>query len=251
MKVKLNKNAFKMTFVLFMLSIAGFVFLTGSSAFAVEESRFETAFNLTDIDEPPKVVRAVMPRYPFSAAKDGIEGRVVIRFVVDSEGNAQEPDVVEAEPEGVFDETALATIIKYKFKPAVKNGKNVDCIVRMPIKFELGEFDMEAYSTIYKLDEIDQPPKPVYLLPPKYPEKAHAEGISGKVVLQFVVAPDGWACDPQVVSAEPEGVFEEAALDALAEYRFQPALKDGKPVSCIVKMPVKFDLGTNPPAVNE
>lgn len=251
MEIQGKKNISKMMIVLFMLSIAGFVLLTGSSAFAAEECFYDTAYNLTDIDEPPRVIRVPALKYPFEAAKEGIEGRVVIRLVVDSDGKAQEPDIVESDPEGIFDETALETIVKYKFKPAVKDGKNVDCIVRVPVKFEMGQFDKEAYSTIYKLDEVDQPPKPVYMAPPEYPSEAASKKISGRVVLQFVVAPDGWACESQVISAEPEGVFEEAALDALADYRFQPALKDGKPVACTVKMPVNFDIDMKPPGFGE
>ena len=109
------------------------------SEFSVSDSLFVSAFNLNEVDQPPRLLRAVNPRYPFEAAQKGIEGRVTLRFVVDSTGLAQEPEVVDSEPEGVFDEAALAVVKKYKFRPAMKSGKPVDCIVKAPIKFSLNE----------------------------------------------------------------------------------------------------------------
>jgi len=110
-----------------------------NSDFKVSDSLFVSAFNRDEVDQAPSLLRAVQPRYPFEAAQKGIEGRVTLRFVVDSTGQAQEPEVVKSEPEGVFDEAALAVVKKYKFRPAMKGGKPVDCIVQAPIKFSLNE----------------------------------------------------------------------------------------------------------------
>ena len=104
----------------------------------VSDSLFVSAFNLNEVDQPPRLIRAIKPIYPFEAQQKGISGRVVLRFVVDKNGQAQEAEVVESEPEGVFDESALAVVKKYKFRPAMKGGKPVDCIVRLPIKFSVG-----------------------------------------------------------------------------------------------------------------
>ena len=53
---------------------------------------------------------------------------------------------------------------------------------------------------------------------------------------------DGYAQEPIVFNSDPEGYFEESALDAVVEYRFIPAKKDGKCVDCIVRLPVVFKL---------
>lgn len=112
------------------------------SDFEVSDSLFVTAFNLNEVDQKPRVVRQIPPRYPFEAQQKGIEGRVTIRFVVDSTGKAQEPEVVKVEPKDIgdiFNEAALACIVKFKFRPAMKGGKPVDCIVNLPIKFSVSE----------------------------------------------------------------------------------------------------------------
>jgi protein TonB len=53
---------------------------------------------------------------------------------------------------------------------------------------------------------------------------------------------DGIAKEAEVVKADPAGFFEEAALTAIARYKFRPAIKDGEAVDCIVRLPITFDL---------
>jgi protein TonB len=101
--------------------------------------RIESLFTGFQVDQQPFVTRMVKPIYPFSAKSSGIEGRVVLRFIVDEKGLVQKPEVLEAEPEGVFEESALAAVVMYRFKPAKIGDKPVKCIVKMPIGFTLTE----------------------------------------------------------------------------------------------------------------
>lgn len=107
----------------------------GKDLFDVNKSLYATAFELYQVDQPPVATRQVKPLYPFLARRNNIEGKVVIRFIVDVNGDVLEPEVTESEPEGVFDEAAIDAILKYKFRPAQKDGKAVDCIVNAPMKF--------------------------------------------------------------------------------------------------------------------
>jgi protein TonB len=112
------------------------------SEFEVSDSLFVSAFNLNEVDQKPRIIRQIPPRYPFEAQQKGIEGRVTVRFVVDSTGAVKEPEIKEVEPkevEGYFEEAALACILKFKFKPAQKGGEPVDCIVNLPLKFSVNE----------------------------------------------------------------------------------------------------------------
>jgi protein TonB len=107
--------------------------------FKVSDSLFVSAFKLSEVDEPPKPIKTMLPKYPFEAKQKGISGKVTLRFVVDSNGVPREPQVVSADPPGVFEEAALEVVVKYKFRPAKKAGKAVDCIVKLPISFDLSE----------------------------------------------------------------------------------------------------------------
>ena len=90
-----------------------------------------------NVDLPPRILRPVNPIYPFEAKRAGIEGKVTLRFVVDENGMVQNPEILKAEPEGVFDEAALAAILKYRFVPAKLDGEPVKCYAALPIGFRL------------------------------------------------------------------------------------------------------------------
>jgi TonB family protein len=103
----------------------------------VNTSHYDTAFKMSEVDQIPQFLKYITYQYTFLAKRNNIQGRVVIRFIIDTEGNVLDPQVTESEPEGVFDKIALDAISKCRFKPAIKGGKPVDCIVNLPIKFRI------------------------------------------------------------------------------------------------------------------
>jgi TonB family protein len=94
-------------------------------------------FMSSDVDAPPKVIRSYPPRYPYLAKRDDITGSILLQFVITKEGNAVDTTVLESEPKGIFDESALRAIEQYRFKPGMKDGEAVDVKVNLPIRFDL------------------------------------------------------------------------------------------------------------------
>ncbi len=81
---------------------------------------------------------------------------------------------------------------------------------------------------------------------PVYPALAKAERIEGAVVVRYGVSVDGRVINARIESAEPEGVFEDAALAAVRSWRYNPALRDGEPVAVDnVLSTVRFELSAN------
>lgn len=102
-----------------------------------EPSAQQTEFSLSEVDSHPRLVRKVNPTYPFRAKRRGVEGKVSLRFLVDKQGRVSEFNVVQAEPEGVFEESALAAVRQWRFEPGKKDGEPVSTWVQVPIRFEL------------------------------------------------------------------------------------------------------------------
>lgn len=116
-----------------------FISFTLSCLSGVKQVQTEKkAYTLDELGTKPNVVSAVPPKYPYEAAQQGLQGKVVVKFVLTKEGTVKEPTIFKSSPEGVFDEAALEAVKQYKFNPGTIDGKAVDCIVRMPIVFELG-----------------------------------------------------------------------------------------------------------------
>jgi len=68
----------------------------------------------------------VAPVYPRRAQTRGIEGYVLLEFVVTRTGAVRDPVVIESKPPGIFDRAALNAALKFKYKPKVVNGGPVD-----------------------------------------------------------------------------------------------------------------------------
>jgi len=76
---------------------------------------------------------------------------------------------------------------------------------------------------------------------PQMPESARRKGISGWVEVVFTVNEKGEVSEAEVRNSSPEEVFDDAALKAVRAWRFEPATKDGKPVSTRTMIRLKFD----------
>lgn len=82
--------------------------------------------------------------------------------------------------------------------------------------------------------------------PPRYPADAVSQNVGGKVVLVIALDAQGVPVNIEVEKSEPAGVFDQAAVDAAYQWRFNPKIEDGKPVASRIRVPVDFDPG--PPA---
>ncbi len=89
---------------------------------------------------------------------------------------------------------------------------------------------------------LDRLPRIIEKVKPQYPEQARRQHKTGVVTLKFLVDAEGRVLTPSVVEASPPGLFEESALAAVANWRFAPAMRQGKAVSTWLILPVRFTL---------
>ena len=68
----------------------------------------------------------VPPQYPRRAAERGIEGCVVLKYVVTEVGSVRDPEVVQSIPKGIFDRAAIRAALRYKYKPLIRDGNAVE-----------------------------------------------------------------------------------------------------------------------------
>jgi protein TonB len=74
--------------------------------------------------------------YPEIAKKAGVEGRVIVQFVVNEQGNVTDPVVVRGIGAGC-DEEAIRAVQTAKFTPGKQRGKPVRVKMSLPITFRL------------------------------------------------------------------------------------------------------------------
>lgn len=83
-----------------------------------------TGFGTGDGDFLPMV--KVPPQYPRRALRNGIEGWVIVSFTVTTDGSVRNPKVVDGKPKGVFDQSAINAVMKFKYKPRMVAGQAVE-----------------------------------------------------------------------------------------------------------------------------
>lgn len=89
------------------------------------------------VDQPPQAISRRFPRYPAEAEARGIEGRVVLRLLIDAQGRVETARVVRAEPPGVFEAAAQAAVRSWRFTPARDGGKAVPVWAQQTLRFDL------------------------------------------------------------------------------------------------------------------
>jgi TonB family protein len=77
-------------------------------------------------------------------------------------------------------------------------------------------------------------------VPPVYPRNAERNGIEGWVELDFTVAESGAVKDVEVHAANPPGVFDQAAVGALLQWRYKPVLRDAQAAEQRVRIRIRF-----------
>jgi TonB family C-terminal domain len=98
------------------------------------------AFNLAEVDQPPRTIGIpAPPLYPATLRRDRISGHAVVRFVVTPEGRTRDIVVLKAtHPE--FGAAAAKAVSKWKYKPAMKDGRAVTCLLSAPFLFNQDDF---------------------------------------------------------------------------------------------------------------
>ncbi len=98
----------------------------------------ELGGNIAIARELTPLVR-VPPEYPMRALSDGIEGFVMLRFIVTETGSVEDPEVLRSEPPGVFDRAARRSVMRWKFQPQIREGKPSRVYAISTVRFVLAE----------------------------------------------------------------------------------------------------------------
>ncbi len=104
-------------------------------------SRIGAIFSIAELDRHPEAVVQVAPVFPFALKRDRVEGRVVVEFVVDTDGRVVGAAAVESSHPG-FEEAAVTGVGRWKFRPGQKNGRPVNTRMRVPILFRLANTEL-------------------------------------------------------------------------------------------------------------
>lgn len=82
--------------------------------------------------------------------------------------------------------------------------------------------------------------------PPRYPVEAIRDGISGNVVVVADVDEHGRVVGARIEHSEPQGVFDAASLQAVVQWQFEPATRNGLAIREQIRVPITFSVTDEP-----
>ncbi len=110
-----------------------------SAGIEVPFIRDPTYYPAKQLDVYPQPLAAIRLDYPESAANAKVDGRLVVLLLIDEFGVVNEASVVESQPEGYFEDAALAVFRAARFSPAQKQGRAVKSRVLLQVKYLYGQ----------------------------------------------------------------------------------------------------------------
>jgi len=99
----------------------------------------------------------------------------------------------------------------------------------------------KGIKDLFDINNLDQKPVGRVQNPPQYPYEMSRAGISGEVVVEFIISASGDVVDTRVVRSSHRE-FEVPAMQAVQKWKFKPGRKAGKNVSTRVSQLIEFNL---------
>jgi protein TonB len=94
-------------------------------------------------------------------------------------------------------------------------------------------------SEIFELSEVTKAPLTIASSPPQYPEHLRRDSKFEACVVRYVVNTEGRVVNVTVIKSTYKA-FSDASVRAVSSWRYKPAQKDGRPVNCVLEIPLIF-----------
>ena len=206
------------------------------------------------------VLKRTPPTYPEEAVYRGVQGCVLIGFRLDAEGRPTHLQSLASYPNGVFDEAAVRTIAKWRFRatdeqghPATLSKPNfigqiiqflihgkrngvAGWICHQPTPRTLVASPAPATAGIHISTE--QHKQWVDMV--SVPDPNHEPLTNGWVDIKFCVNAKGHVADARVKRSSPEGLYDRAALAALRSWFFSARHRKRDTVTPLFRNRVEF-----------
>lgn len=215
-------------------------------------------------------------KYPADARDDGVEGNVIVQFIINKKGRMEDINIVRSvHPSLDAEVLRIARQMKEMEKgwiPGRQKGEAVKVEFNLPVKFKLTGEDKKAANEEQADEEFHTVAEEMPRFPgcehleghtergqcaqtqlisfmaenTQYPKSAKLAGIEGMVVVEFVVSKNGELRDVKVIRSEHPSLAEEAKRVVLLmqemEEQWIPGRQDGAPVAVQMKLPFSFKL---------
>jgi TonB family protein len=211
--------------------------------------------------KPPRLIKQVDPFYPEIARQARVEGIVILEAETDMYGRVRNTKILRSIP--LLDKAAIDSVKQWIYEPFVIDGKPRGVIFTVTVRFTLDGKGKESsrvaaggavtggvaggvIAAPLKLTSAPQP-KLIKQVDPVYPEAARKARIEGIVIVEATTDIYGRVQDAKALRSIP--LLDQAAIDAVKQWVYEPAIIDGKPIPISFNVTISFTLDGNKAAV--
>ncbi|AWB65391.1 iron siderophore transporter TonB [Saccharobesus litoralis] len=83
-------------------------------------------YQQSEVNQISKPIVRVTPRFPKNTSNKSLSGYIKAKYVVKEDGRIGDVVILESQPKGFFDAEGIKAIKKWRYRPAILNGKPVD-----------------------------------------------------------------------------------------------------------------------------
>ena len=189
--------------------------------------------------EPPKpVAKEPPPPSPPEVKKEVVKPKPIVKPPEPLKKVAPVKPVVQPKVQTTESEKAVESIPKFEAAPIapapVENAAPPPSKAAQHVE-AIGQGQDDSKTVVSGVIPISR-------VEPRYPPRAAARHLEGWVKVEFTILPDGHVSEAEVKAAQPEGTFDEAALDAIQEWKFKAKIVNGSAVKQRAVQTLQFKL---------
>lgn len=188
-------------------------------------------------------------RYPAEALKRGIEGRVVLSFIVERDGSVSTIQLLQSPDRILSEEVRRVVAASPKWTPGRQRGHLVRVRYMLPVDFSIPKKETAAQSTAAQKPGVASMQFEIGNLNAfrswamqrlRYPAGAREQQTEGSVVATFTVGRDGRVDDIRIAGKPDPQLAEEVRRVVKASPAWSPATRNGEATTVTVTLPVSF-----------
>jgi len=210
----------------------------------------------------------IAPIYPPLAMQARIQGTVVLKVIINRDGEVQDISLFSGHP--LLAPAAIEAVKQWKYRPYLLNGEPVAVETQVQVNFSLSDKpapdgvagDTSGGLLGGVLSSVPTTPTPdstgsatpqrirvtsgvsqgllVKKVAPLYPSDARAQNIQGVVLLKAIIDKEGNIANLELITGHP--LLAPAAIEAVKQWKYRPYLLAGQAVEVETQIQVNFTL---------
>lgn len=125
------------------------------------------------------------------------------------------------------------------FTPALPNRLENVSLSTIPVNIDRTAAAAQKLGKIFDISQLDRQPQPIIQQAPIFPFELKKEYAESNVLVGFIINTKGDVVSPYAIRADNHR-FAEAALVAIAKWKFRPGYRGGRPVNTRTQIEVRF-----------